>query len=371
MKVRILGLILFSVVMMVVAGGCGQSNGNQAVVAPVLEQAKGQLTSGNLEGASQSYSEVLAADPSNAEANFGAALIGAMDAVVKDPETRSLLEKYGINNTPTGLNGLFSSFVGTQEIISTALQPMTAIQTSRTTIVPSDVQTYLKNVIIPRLDTALSRLAVVEQHPDFTFTVTRAMSGARSDVELDLGEIYALDTYLSFVNGTLHALVAYNWDYAGTGNPFEDASYPNFGQLNSDGAAHMELAGQAYLRAVVKSMDGINFIAAEPDSHIDNGLKISPVSAKNNAIDVLAKFKDSLEGIDTNFPITAAKSIKLNLKNYYATPVASWKDFYFAAFINKRSLTAADFPAGYDFTLSGLFPELDSYEDWNSFILTK
>jgi hypothetical protein len=336
----------------VVIAGCGSQN-NKVDVTQDLVAAQSKLDNGDIDGAYKSYVTAVTADPSNAEANFGAAMLGVLQVAV-DGNTRSLAGKFNIN-LPTSMNTLFNVTTTAQATSIIKISSFTGLTTTPT-VTPAEVQVYIKNTLIPALDTALNRLAQVESQPNFKYIVTSKMSKSSKDREIDLGEIYALDMLACFLKASLHETIAYNWDYS-TSNPLAET---NFGTLKSDGAANMSLARDAYIRMFTKWSDGINFIAAETDDQSDDCIpKFSKEADKNAFLHYIGLINNSLVNGATTIDINSGNLV-VDFKDFYLSPVADWK-----VYINGAR---NDFPAGYDFTLNGLFPELTTRDGWNNFL---
>lgn len=343
--------------------GCGQAQQADSDVSDTLDSAKTKMAAGDYDGAYDDYLSALSSDPSNAEANFGAALLGLF-CVVIDEDVCALVEQLGGPALPATLNDLVTSGFSTTGT-SNAASPFAHVGAIVSPeVIPSEVQTVIENAIIPALDTILSRLANVESNSDFQFIITPAMSGADSNVEIDLGEIYALDLFASLLKGMLHVAISYDWDYT-TDNPLAEE---NFGTLKANGAANMTAAMNAYIRAMNKWIAGINFIDAETDGQSDDIIpKYETEQDKDAVLDGINQVKNSLEIGDTTIDYTSAVSIVVDLKDYYSSPIADWKDYLIEDTNSDGVLSADEFPVNYDFTLSGLLPELDSYDAWDTF----
>ena len=349
---------IFVLLLTVSITGCAETEKAEIDVAQTLSNARDKLIAGDYDGAYQDYLTVLSGDPSNAEANFGAGLLGLFSVAV-DENTRAVAEEFG-ETLPTTLNELLNPGA-----TGTGASIIRSSSTPEPQVIPSEIQAYIESTLIPALDTVLGRLAVVEANPDFIFIVTSDMSGGDAAVEIDLGEIYALDVFASMLKGMLHFAVSYNWDSTES-NPLDD---PDFGTLKSNGATNMTAAMNSFARAINKWIAGINFIDAETDDQSNDGIpKFDNLSDKNNMLNSLNQFKGSLEEGDTIINLMPAVSAVVDYKDYFSSPVTDWKDYYVEDENSDSQITEADFPAGYDYTLSGLFPELDTYAEWDNFM---
>ena len=350
MKFRYFSYFMIVVLLFAVSiTGCAETQ--KVDVAQTLSNARDKLIAGDYDGAYQDYLSALSGDPSDAEANFGAGLLGLLNVAV-DEDTRSVAEEYGWT-LPTTLNELLTS--GATPSANASPEPQ---------VIPSEVQDYIEDTLIPALSTVLGRLAVVESNPDFIFIVSSDMSGGDAEREIDLGEIYALDVFASLLKGMLHFVVSYNWDSTES-NPLDD---PDFGTLRSNGATHMTSAMNSYARAMNKWIAGINFIDAETDDQSNDVIpKFTNELEKDDMLLSLNQFKDSLENGDTTIDLMSMVSPVVDYKDYFSSPVTDWKDYYVEDANSDGVFSENEFPAGYDFTLSGLFPELTTYAAWDSF----
>ncbi|MFH1386450.1 MAG: hypothetical protein ABIH50_02135 [bacterium] len=344
--------LIFVVLLIVSVSGCGKNT--PVDVTKELSDASTKLSSGDLDGAATAYNEALAADPTNSEANFGAAMLGVLGVAVDD-STRTLVAKAG-GNAPSTLNELFS-FMSTSSGAK-AVNFSSYIQTATTVeITPEEVQVYIKNTLIPKLDIALGRLAIVESDPNFKYILKASMTKTGMDRELDLGEIYALDMLGSFLKAALHEAIAYSWDYTTT-NPLSEEG---FAKLKADGAVNMEAARVAYARMMAKWIDGLNYIDAETDDQSDDLIpKYTNPSEKTTWVTYIGKIKNSLENGATTIDLSSTKSIVVNLKAFYTAPIADLK-----VYINGAMNGC---PAGYDFTINGLFPGMTTAADWSALV---
>ncbi len=353
--------------------GCGQQASNTAVemsqteMDQLLSTAQIQLEEGKLDEALVTYEKAIEGDPSSAKANFGAGLLGAL-ALIKDNNTRAIFSKAGIT-LPVNLNQLLT--VSSSQAVTTHFSNLPSFNRAygTFTITVPEIQTYIKDTLIPAIDKALARLDKVEQDSSFNFMVTKKMSGGDENVEIDLGEIYALDSYLSFMKAIFQELISYDWNcsYVGTVNPFEDPNYPNFGKLKSDGQQNMGKARDAYARMFTKLIAGIEYIAAETDDQSDDGVpKFSKAEEKTDVLKYLNFFKASFENGPTIFNFGSG-STTVNFKGYYSSPVQDWHKFYIKPANPNSPISASDFGPNYDFTLNGLLPDLNSFSKWSDF----
>jgi hypothetical protein len=327
-----------------------------------LSQAQSRLEAGDIDGAHQNYLTVLNAAPDNSEANFGEALIGVLNVAI-DSNTGTLLKKHKLINykMPSTLNELFAPLI-TGEAKAHSIVNFSAFAQAATTpeVIPSEIQSYIKNTLLPPLDTALARLATIESDKNFKYVINKKLGRLAKDRELDLGEIYLLDVVGSLFKGIFHDLLAYNWNYSTT-SPLSEES---FATLKLDGKENMELARISFIRAMAKQIDGINHIDAETDDQADDLIpKFNKQADKDALLKYLGLIKNSLENGNTIVEISPTKSLVVNLKRYYVSPVSDWKPY-----ING---VKNNFPAGYDFTLNGVLPDMTSRAAWDKFLQSR
>ncbi|KAF0132873.1 MAG: hypothetical protein FD145_1530 [Candidatus Saganbacteria bacterium] len=326
-------------------------------VSTELNEAKSDIENGDIDGAYDNYNKALSKDPTNTEANFGAAMLDVLQVAI-DSNTRNIAASKFNVTLPTNFNTLFKHTATTKTASILSLSSF-AQATTTPAIMPSEVQEYIKKTLLPALDKALNRLAIVEANPDFKFVVTRKMSKREKDYEVDLGEVYSLDATVCLIKAMLCHVSAYNWDYF-TDHPLNE---PNFATLKSDGSANMEAARQAYDRMTIKWIAGINYIDAETDDQSDDIIpKFNDPALKNNCLKYLGLVKNSLENGATNIEIKPGANAIVDLKTFFSSPISDLKKF-----ITANGIYSNNFPPDYDFTLNGLFPGFKTYDNWASF----
>ncbi|MBU1026162.1 MAG: hypothetical protein KKA31_00360 [Candidatus Margulisbacteria bacterium] len=372
MKLRNFGVLMAAILIVFsLISGCSNLL-QQAGDKSSLEVANDKLAAGDLDGAYADYQAILAADPTNAEANLGVAVLEVMSLAVDD-ETRSLASAMGLT-LPDSLNDLYNEFASPETSSALALTLKAAnLKAAGTSFISistlegvtvSQIQAYLRNSVIPRINQALARLAIVESNSDFQYMLPADLTGAETDLEIDLTEIYLLDAIGNALKGICYHLIAYNLDYS-TSNPFLETG---FGTLETDGAADMENARLALVAAAEKSIAALNFNAAETDDQSNDVLPQMDSADLTQILAIVGKIKDSLQSGEQTIEITETYSLAVNLKTYFMSPIADLKDYYFQDENDNSTIDAGDFPTGYDFTVNGLLPGLTSFTAWETFI---
>jgi len=226
--------------------------------AEYVTMANAYLTKQDIANASINYENALVADPANKEANFGGAITSGL-MLMEDADVKSIVTKWGgmlptVNQFVQGTSPIklpFGNMTSIQLTSGTSLMKSTAktvVSTSsaqdvlaafktlqgklpqqktgfkslakQLNLVPttaptvSEMQTLIDNVIIPKIDTILARLAKVEGN-SYSFTVTKAMQGNPvngQDVILNDGEFYTLDAALNLFQVLFKTATAYNFD---------------------------------------------------------------------------------------------------------------------------------------------------------------
>ncbi len=380
---RKIGIGFFGLALILVATlGCDRIKtvDVKAAAAKVLD-AETAMEQGKPQDAYSLYQQAVELDPANTKANFHLGLLSAVTAV-EDADTNKMVALYHGKALPTKLDQILlvgTSAATTSATSTTDFEPtherairLTAHISTEAKVV-EQIQSYLKKVILPRLDAGLAALANVESNADFSFTLKKSITRASKDYEIDLTEVYSVDALLSYLKTLLHEFVAYKWEFDYSKSPLEDA---NFGILASDGKEQMEKSRLAYVRFYDRIIKGIAYWDAETDDQSDDiapqNKTASTNESKTKLVDYATKIKQSIEGTSTTFAVTIKKKDK-NLAvvygKYYTDPVPDWKLYISKDWLNlKRALQASDFAGSYDFTLRGVFPELTSFEKWKDFV---
>jgi len=261
------------------------------------------LAAQDIANASLNYEKALAIDPNDKEANFGGAITSGL-MLMQDPDISAIVAKWGVvmptvsqviqGASPikvpfTNMTSMpISSSVSVKSVAKSAVQPgpsaapqagnaqqvlaaFKALQgklpqqkagftsvAKRFAKVPvtaptvSEMQTVIDNVIIPKIDTILGRLAKVEGS-NYSFTVTPAMQGNPqygTPVVLNDGEFYTLDAALNIFQTIFKIATAYNFDLP-SGYTYDTISQDPLAMINSTSVFTLKADGTAKMNAAL------------------------------------------------------------------------------------------------------------------------
>ncbi len=387
-----LGLILF-------ISGCEQQGPTAPTVYPEESKTKAQqaldaLTSSleqvrsmeefspgevDFSEADRLYKEAIELDPSNTQAQFGAA-ITAILMVLQNEEVQAVIDSlqnfmgeeaeasapvFGIGIAPNAkrialtpklIYGMAKSSVQQRRSRRVAKSTQEVLRVS-------DIQRVIEQHFIPALDYALERLAVVEQNPDFQFILTPEFLGdeQQSSLEVDLGEVYVLDAQIRVLKAFLLIATAYNLDFDDNGSydflwdPSDAEALRQLKRLDEDSdfltlrsLDKLPAAGQNLLAAIQKLEDAVGFIREETDVQDDDIIKQQHIEDLDSEVDltgrrdvpqflqdvdsvekVLSKLREVLSGpveIDADFNGDGQPEfLTVNLSVFFTDPVQSLK----------------------------------------------
>ncbi len=318
--------VCFFLAIMTVAlwSGCSKSEGptsatnpaDTAAVSAHVQQAYGSMESEfdlwfnnkfhnatdfdrlNFQNANAAYKEALRLDPSNREANFGAGITEVLTAYA-DTEINSSVKRWEsyINSHPFSGSLLNTGIPLATQPLSIPLLP-TAINTFEMFAVAlddppliSEIQATVRNRLLPRIDYAIARLAVVEQDSLFKFKVSGKMQGDSSllPVYLYITEIYLTDAGLQAARMGLESFLMYSFDLP----DYSQSSLVNalqqdntsFLVLAPDGATRAQDAKNAFQTFLDKTTTGIHFLETFSGHRNDAAVKIGTGRLKQESID--------------------------------------------------------------------------------------
>ena len=251
------------------------------------------------------YREAIEADPSNTEAQFGAAITRLLVLAINE-DVRAAQDSLNAYVENGGGGEIFLGsldLVATTEIAGT-LPLMTAEMTQDAIANPrkvSDLQQTIIEEIIPAIDYSLERLQIVEDDLNFTFELTPKMQGDEYEEvrEIDLGEAYMLDAQLRLLKAIFQVAIAYNFDFDDNGSyaSFDDDSDENilrqmerldktgsFMTLRSPDA--MRDAKVSILGAIDKIEEGLGAIRTETDDQYDDIIRVEDLDDLDDEIDL-------------------------------------------------------------------------------------
>lgn len=345
----------------------------------------GSIEEKDFSNAERLYMEAVAADPTNPTANFGAAftrILGVFsDTVIKNtmnrwedfnPDGSSML-KFGI---PAGTGDMT---VPTTAVSRNLVKIILAAQSDPPTI--TEMQTMIKERLLPRVEYAIARLAVVEQHQNFELRISGKMQGqpSASDVYLDLTEVYVMDAALHGMKATIEQFLIFRFDLQGYDTKSIVAALQpantSFFVLASDGAARAQSVKSSLVSSVGKIRSGVNFLKAETDDQNDDIIKRGTGGIALSDLDTVLVYLDKIENALTgtfSIELKDADSdgndytIQVSLNNFFSNLPQNPKQAWFPAYTidttahgsilwrwQAQDYASFTFP---DPTFSGLFP---------------
>lgn len=277
--------------------------------------AEGYLAKQDIANASLNYEKALSVDAADAKANFGGAITSGL-MMMEDPDVQAIFTKWGevaptVNQvvqasspvklpfqnltsikilpktTAKATAKSVASIAGSGSSTANMLAAFSALKSTLpkqktgfkslakevglvTTISPSvgEMQTLITNVVIPRIDKVLARLAKVEGK-NFSFTVTKAMQGNPAfgtDITYNDGEFYVLDTALNVFQVMFKFASSYTFLPSGfvadtvPQDPLSLINNPGFFTLRTGGASAMSTALTNARSAVTKAQNAFDVV---------------------------------------------------------------------------------------------------------------
>jgi len=332
-----------------------------AEIDTLSTEAVQSQSNGDMASAVVAMEKVLAMDPTNATANF---ILGINDVntMLQDPETKSELNRtMGLVSDAAKLTSISQGATllsHPDQIQSGIINNILFVTSTQNMALQEVVKALEKN--IPRLNSAIVRLQRMLRHNDFQYSVINESFGVNYTVtRSDVLGVYAA---LNVVRAVLDMGLAYDMQ-------FEEGQYisteewfsknPQFLTLRQNGVSHMHRAGVSFSNVITAILED----AKNPSHAIDPTLETS-----------LRLVRRSLKGETLRVPFTLQNNAKtetvehtlaVNLGNFFNSPIPDFRKYL--GIHMKGTLEASSFPAGFDFTLGGLFPELNSYADWQTY----
>lgn len=367
------------------------------------------LKSGKIDVAMQQYTIVLSKSPYDPTANF-VMTIGEFLKIVENPKTKEIIENYNKKtgasvSLPTSLSQL-SQTMGkstTQGFKSMSTTKTTYLSTSSTNqsnqeymflqlvgAIPTLNATtealtqFIEEVLIPSMQSAENHLDILFARPDnFSYVLKKDVTRLEQDIIIDKAELYTLYALLKFYEGILHQEIVYSCELNPNIDPstaFNDIvsflnANPNFGKIRSTGKEHMKSALNCYIAVVDSTKSAITYLQSETGDLTNHPIKpfTDPAQAAN-LIAGLDQAKLYLSGTPIEIPIKSPttnqviKTLKINIAAYYLNPIEDIREYVNSNVVIGKDAQSSKFPSGFDFTIHGLFPDLQSETDWRDMI---
>lgn len=285
-------------------------------------------------------------DPKNYDANFGLALTGTMMMTQEDQRMTEMFNDWdnylndgasSASSVPAFPTSIRFLKLNERQIAKSALyMPKLATQDLPKL---STIQELIEQLLLPKLDFAITALDYVDNNPDYTFTITGRMQGDdREDaLEIDLTEIYALEVTLNVLRSMADMFIAYNVDFFGYDSLEALAAYGPGGSFLTlrNGGASIQEAKSSLLTAIDKLENGIGFLKAETDNQDNDIIKIGPDDASlaelDRVLEGAQQIRDLLTGDQVytddwdNDPATEDVQLTVNFGNLFDHPVQDLK----------------------------------------------
>ncbi|HJV67421.1 MAG TPA: hypothetical protein VJ550_16920 [Geomonas sp.] len=277
------------------------------------------LAAQDIANANLNYEKALSIDPNDKEANFGGAITSGI-MLIQDADVTTVVNKWGVvlptasqvvqgaspikvpfanmTSLPVSSNVALRAAKSTVQGSSEGSNAQKALYAfkllrsklpqQKTGLIPlakqyamapasaptvSEMQAVIDNVIIPRINTILARLAKIEGQ-GYSFTVTAAMQGNPlygTPVVLSDPEFYTLDAALNLFQTLFRVATSYNFDLPSgytydtiSQDPLAMVNDPSVFTLKSNGAAKMNAALLNARAAIAKAGNAYDAVKSRP-----------------------------------------------------------------------------------------------------------
>jgi tetratricopeptide (TPR) repeat protein len=387
------GLVLVLLMAMLLVVGCTKNE--KSSEEKILENetnASMALQEGNIEGALDAYEEILALDPKHVTANF-VVMVGHLMRLAVDPTVQEVVQTISPGTTmPTNLNEMFQFDPSAKNSKELKIRAKSYINKIKSASTPgyqvSDTVKLYSNAFYKLVgDALIPTFAKIEvnvdnllSYDDLRLFLSPSMSGMQQTIEVDKAEFYALKMLINFYLAIFHEAIMYDWII--DENTYQDipdvfAKNPDFGKLRSDGVEHSRAARDSYLDILNSFTDMVAYLKAETDLQYDDVIPNDEDTLPGSStLAIIESFKNSFEGNAITVPIEfflhysgvfRTFNLELNLGDFYTTPLEDMGQFMAIKDVNHdHQVLENEFPANFDYTIGGLFPNLNSYQAWRN-----
>ena len=259
-----------------------------------------------METAGQLYEDAAAADPSNSQANFGAALF-SFQLLLEHPDMKLVQET--LEEWVEDVENLdYSKYYVTQYFMfgqsefeigdewgswEEDIDPFDALMTMmyfvQNSLTKTDMISLLQDIIdtslIGSLDKSIANIDKVLTDKDFIFDLSSFMTAGDDGFELDLGEVYMVSASMRMLRGSLKIINAYQYSIPGvTGNAdLSDMTtvLPLIKSQDENGGNFLKLRSLSILPSAKKDLtdaltmieSGVTFIKNETDDQFNDLIK--------------------------------------------------------------------------------------------------
>ena len=317
-----------------------------------------QQREGDTARAAQTMEKIVALDPNHPTANFILGIHDVNTLLMDDAVRAEFNNVIALWKTQLQIDTVSQG----DSILSHTDAIASGIVDNVLFVTASDNMALQKAIIalethIPRLNSAIVRLQRMLASPSFNYHIVND----EFDIDYTVTREHVAGLYvaLNVVRGVLDMGLAYDLQFKEGHYASPEAFFsenPTFLTLRSGGAAHMTRARVSFENAITAAL-------------LPNRYNFSEESK-----DTLRKVRRSLKGETISMPFSVQNNTKtqiisheiaVNLGNFFNSPIPDFRAYM--GIHASGVLDADDFPSGFDFTLGGLFPELNTYADWEHY----
>ncbi|MDI6786524.1 MAG: hypothetical protein QMD92_07415 [bacterium] len=360
---KICFIVLIASILVINVQGCGKKESSKLPTDPtkaaeLCQKAEEALEKKNYQEAEKLYEEVLTIEPNNNEALFGSAMSSLIN-LEQNQKIKDLEKK--INGEGKSLITARDNFVG----VAGKTMASFVMSAVKDPIQASEIQDALDTDVIPAIDKALKKLGVIENSGSFKYIAKKKVYDTDKDYEIDLADIYALDSSMNIIRSILALLVSYNLDIKDYKVAKEDplsiitsghANYEsNFLKLRSN--FRIAQFRENILTAIEKARKSVESMCNETDSQEDDIIKKPSAKEKSDILTELKKGEDWL-----NYPMKEninGNIVTIDLKQLFVNPLIDIKEYLpsleYGDPINKKDIKVKEFNLK-DPTFKGLLP---------------
>ena len=340
-----------------VSNAYGELENQMYLMATSSINSPNDLNQINFSTANKLYKDAVSASPNNATANFGAGLSEIL-VIYTDPNINAMIKQWdsvGLGKSSATSFLKFGIPSGTKDMAI----PTQAIAKNMAKIVQAavvnppligEMQNLMRDHLLPYIDYALARFAVVESDPNFEFKISGKMQGNQhlDSLMLDNTEVYIMDGVLRGIKAMVEQFLVYRFDLpAYTTQAVVQALQPSnttFFYLASDGVTRSKSVMADVTSMIGKFQSAITYLKSETDNQSDDIIKIAPPGASGiHAADldtVSVYLSKALTYLSTSQNITLNNAdidgndytIQVNIAQLFNNPPQNPKTAWFPAY---------------------------------------
>jgi hypothetical protein len=309
----------------------------------------------NFTTANTLYKNAVAASPNNAEANFGAGLTEIF-MIAYDTSIINMIERWqgvnlGKNSAQTSTFFKFGIPSGTKDMSIPAqavAQNLAKIVQTATTNPPliGEMQNLMRDKLLPYINYALDRFAVVEQSDSLRYVISGKMQGNSSlhAVYLDNTEVYTMHGVLLGLKALVETFLVYRFDLPAYNTKAVvqalQQSNTTFFYRASDGVTRSQSIYNGLLGMAGKFQSAINHLKSETHDQTYDIIKIGPDLKANDLDTALAYLGRALIIISTPQTVQINNggtdgdnyTLQVNIKNFFDNPPLNPKQAWFPTY---------------------------------------